>query len=294
MEYPKVSVIVPCYNSSQYIKETIESALLQSYNNIEILCVNDGSTDNTRKILEDFGNDLTILEHPGGKNKGQYKSVNLAIRSTKSDFIAILEHDDIWFPDKVKLQMEILLNHHDVDLVYTNGYNIDSIGKIMGPFLPDGHKETNNPEIHILKGYIVPSCTIARRSVIEKIGYFNENTPVADHDFFLKAVEIGKLSYLDIPLFCRRIHPAQQSTKRKLREDGFVLLRDATLRYPYKRKTIRKRIAVLHYSLGEWDYLNGHILRGGYHFFLAAVYDFKRGIKERNVWMNVLKRRWKA
>ena len=105
---PKVSVIIPCYNRERFIKETIESVLRQTYPNIEIITIDDGCTDSTRRILEEFKGTIKILEHPGRANKGQSASLNLGIRNSNGKYIALLDSDDLFAPLKIDRQVEFL------------------------------------------------------------------------------------------------------------------------------------------------------------------------------------------
>ncbi|MDA8326875.1 MAG: glycosyltransferase family A protein, partial [Nitrospiraceae bacterium] len=120
-----VTVIITCYNSEKFIKQTIDSALSQTYKNVDVIAVDDGSTDTTRQILDSYQERIRVLEHPNGANRGQWASANLAMRQSGSDYVALLDHDDIWAPAKIERQVNFLDGRPDVGLVYSNGYSID-------------------------------------------------------------------------------------------------------------------------------------------------------------------------
>ena len=98
---PKVSVIIPLYNREKYIVDTIKSVLNQTYKNIELIVVDDASTDNSRKMLSPFLNKIKLLEYPDRVNKGQSAAINLGIRYSSGEYLAILDSDDLFTPEKV-------------------------------------------------------------------------------------------------------------------------------------------------------------------------------------------------
>ncbi len=133
-----VSIIVPVYNASKTIEKTIKSVLNQSYNNFEIIIIDDSSTDKTFEIIEKLGkNDRRILIYKNKDNLGVALTRNLGIAIAKGEFIAFLDSDDIWNPLKLQLQLENI-KRYDIDLSYTSYKLIndtnDSEGKIR--FVP--------------------------------------------------------------------------------------------------------------------------------------------------------------
>jgi glycosyltransferase involved in cell wall biosynthesis len=138
-----VAVIIPCFESSKFIRKTIESALNQDYDDLEIIAIDDGSTDETRKILESYLPKIRILSHPNNANLGAATSLNLGINETKSYLIAFLDSDDIWHPNKLKEQVKIFQKYWDVGLVYTNGCVIEDSDDILYKLFPDDFQEEN-------------------------------------------------------------------------------------------------------------------------------------------------------
>mgnify|MGYP001620160184 FL=1 len=147
----KVTVIIPCYNRDKFVGKTIDSALSQTYPNIEIIAVNDGSTDSTGEALKSYGTRIKVLEHPGRVNKGQSAAINLAMREADGEYVAILDSDDLWHPDKIARQVEFFEKNPDVGLVYANGYAIDENDDNLYELYKPGHVETNEPEKVLLK-----------------------------------------------------------------------------------------------------------------------------------------------
>jgi glycosyltransferase involved in cell wall biosynthesis len=280
---PRVAVIIPCYNREQYIRETVASALSQTYPNLEVVAVDDGSTDGTRKILEDYSDRIRIMEHSGRVNKGQSASINLAMRSTDSEYVAILDSDDVWAPTKIERQAEILEKSGEVGLVYVNGFAIDHAGNRLYKLI-GGHRTNAGDAQSVLLEYYIgpPSSWLVRRSAFESAGEFDEDMRSAqDHDMAIRLAEITKFEYIDEPLLYYRRHADTQSRKysRRRWETGFVILKKACERYPYGRNVYRKRLAVLHFRLGQCLAEECRFLRAGGRFLIAGILDPSRALK---------------
>jgi glycosyltransferase involved in cell wall biosynthesis len=273
----KVTVIIPSYNRENYIRATIDSALSQTYENIEIVVVDDGSTDRSRDIAQGYGNRIRLLEHEGRANRGQSAAINLAMRSTRGEYVAILDSDDVWNVDKIEKQVEYLGRHPEIGIVYGNGYAIDENGKILYKLIPPGHREENDPSRMLLECHFnIPSNALVRRSVYEQAGDFDETLRSSqDHDMAIRLLEITKAAFLDEPVWYYRLHPDTQSSKHTKRRwmNGFKILEKACRRYPYGWSVKRRRLAVLHFRIGQCFSSEGAYFQAMINFFLAGVFD---------------------
>ncbi|MGH7146282.1 MAG: glycosyltransferase [Nitrospiraceae bacterium] len=275
-----VAVLIPCFNSGRYLKATIESALTQTYTPLEVIAINDGSRDETHTILQSYAPTIRILSHPDNANLGQAASLNLGVRSTTAEFIAFLDSDDIWYPDKIEKQVKILKMHADIGLVYANGLAIDEEGKTLYGLFPDFFQERNVEGAILLNCYIrVPSSIMVRKTILEKAGLFRTDLQATDHDMWIRMSELTKFHYLPEILMAYRVHPGQQSLRRRQWEDGFSILREACQRHPYGVDLRRKRLAVLYYRLGEYDWDHGLHLRALCYFLLAGLIDPLRAVQ---------------
>ena len=274
-----VAVIIPCYNSSKNIQKTIESVLNQDYENLEVIAIDDGSTDETRKILEGYLPKIRIFSHPDNANLGEAASILLGINKSKVDLIAFLDHDDIWYPNKVKEQVKIFQKCSDVGLVYTNGYVIDESDNILYKLFPDDFQEENIPGKILLKCYIrTSSCVMLRREIFEQIGSFKTGICIVDHDMWVKMSEITKFYFIPDFLIGYRKHENQTSLTRQMWEDGFIILKEGCKRYPYGVNLRRKRLAVLYYRLGKHDWGHNDYFRAVKNYFLAGIFDPFRAV----------------
>lgn len=274
-----VSVIIPCYNSEKYLKTTLECVLRQDYKHLEIIVVDDGSNDSTRTILESYPA-VQVLTHPGNKNQGQSASLNLGVRNAKGTFIAFLDDDDLWHPQKIKRQVEVLQAQPEIGLVHTNGDVIDEAGRFLYSLMPDDFTEENIPEKILLDCYIrTPSAVLVRKKLFDQFGYFDPDRYSMDHDMWIRLSETSRFHYLPDKLTSYRKHQGQKSSKRIMWEDGFDILKIATARHDYGFNLRRKRLAVLYYRLGEFDLKNRSYVRALYNFFSSFALDPIRAIK---------------
>lgn len=279
---PLVSVIIPCFNREDYITETIQSVLDQSYPHIELIVVDDGCTDGSRGILEKFGDKINLLEHPGRVNKGQSAAINVGLRAAAGEYIAILDSDDLFYPAKIEKQVAYLATHSNVGAVYSNGMNIKADDSPMYTLYTDGEQPIIGPE-PVLEccAYNLPSNTLVRKSVFDKAGFLDESLRCAqDHDMAIRLAEVAPVGYINEVLWAYRRHDASVSHTRTMErwENGFKILDAAAKRYPYPLKTRLRRRAVLHFRLGQCLLQRKSFIRGAYHFFVSGCCDPLRSL----------------
>lgn len=252
---PKVSVVIPVYNRARYVGETIESVLSQTYQDFELIAVDDGSTDDSRKVLESFGNRVRILEHPNRENRGQSAAINRGIAAARGEHVGMLDSDDLWLPRKLETQVAYLDSHPEIGLVYGNGRGIDHQGRKLYDIYAPGHVELSDPGRVLMDCYfLLPNNSLVRRSVLQQAGSFDESLRAAqDHDMAIRIAELTKLAYIDEEVFCYRRHPDSISRRNAdMRwRNGFRILAAAKARYPYPAQVVRKRSAVLHFRLAQ-------------------------------------------
>ena len=275
-----VAVIIPTYNSGKFIQQTIQSVLAQVYRPIQIICVDDGSSDDTIPIIQNLSSNIEILHHRYAYTMGAPHSRNLGLSNTSAAYVAFLDHDDIWYPNKISEQIKILKALPNVALVHTNGYAIDENNNILYDLFDNDFREPQKPEALLLNCYIILSSVVVRRNIFKKVGYFDEDIRYAsDHDMWLRIKETAECLYLPDRLIGYRRHSSQLSERRSMWEVGFTVLDKATKRYSYGDNMRKKRLAVLYYRLGNYDFRKGDYCSAVKNLLRALSLDPARSAK---------------
>jgi glycosyltransferase involved in cell wall biosynthesis len=199
---PLVSVIIPVYNGARFLRAALESVFAQTYRPIEVLVVDDGSADDSGVIAQSFPEVRYIHQ----TNQGVAAARNNGIESARGEFYAFLDQDDLWTPDKLKLQVAYLQNHPDV------GYTLTQQKFFLDPgaTLPAWFRKELFDSVHT--GWVLGTLVV-RRPVFEKVGNFATGYSAAnDSDWFFraKAAEIP-MAVVEELLLLKRIHEANDS-----------------------------------------------------------------------------------
>ena len=204
---PLVSVIIPAYNREKYIVEAIDSVLAQEYAPIELIVVDDGSTDRTAEIVQNYGDQLVYLCQ---QNQGAAAARNSGIAYAHGEFLAFLDSDDIWAEGKLSWQMALLQQNPHLDAVY---------GQAEQFFSPDADEvfkaRTKIPR-KIIPSYI--SCAmLIRRKSFDLVGLFDTQFAASpDIDWYARAQEAGLVSeMLPEVVYYRRVHPANATSQNE-------------------------------------------------------------------------------
>jgi glycosyltransferase involved in cell wall biosynthesis len=191
-----VSVIIPAFNAESFIAEAIESVIGQTYKAIEIIVIDDGSKDGTKKVAEKYADKVRIISQ---SNLGAGAARNNGIKEARGEVIAFLDADDVWFADKVEKQVAILNKHEDVFLVSGSGEYYVNENKTPEKDSPNCGDEIYNKPLNIYKtllskGNVVwTSSVIVRRSVFDDIGLFDETKKRSqDYDMWIRIAENNK------------------------------------------------------------------------------------------------------
>jgi glycosyltransferase involved in cell wall biosynthesis len=213
---PKVSVVMPVYNSAEYVREAIDSILNQTFEDYELIIVDDGSTDGSEKIVDEYLRDRRVrVFHK--KNEGVTKTLNFGLAQSIGRYIARMDSDDVSMPDRLRLQVEFLDNNRQVGLLGTRfkAYHAD------GRFIENLDVELTNAE---LQPKLLESCRFGhptimmRRSVLEDLGAYDESQQaytVEDYDLWLRIAEKYEVANLPQYLLNYRISPNQITQKKR-------------------------------------------------------------------------------
>lgn len=212
-ENPLVSIVIPVYNGSNYMCEAIDSALAQTYENCEVIVVNDGSTDDgkTEDIARSYGNRIRYYHKENG---GVATAMNLGIQKMKGEYFSWLSHDDIFYPDKIKLQVDAISKSGDpTTIAYGSFVNWDmdknEKGKVNLLDLYDRNQlEAGCFAVVFLA--IHGSTVLIHRKHFERVGvYDTELLATQDSEFLFRAMRGQRSVFLDEPLIIGRLHSEQ-------------------------------------------------------------------------------------
>lgn len=211
---PLVSVVIPNYNNSKYITEAIKSVIEQDYKNFEIVIVDDGSTDDSTKVIEGIRFPITLIR---SLNYGAGSARNIGILASTGEYIALLDSDDIWEKNKLGVQMKMMLEQK-LDLVYCHGEDIGNLGarSKSRPARYSGDcylYYKKYPSRSIIE--LPCSSSLFKKSILHKSGLFDINVPppTEDWDFFRRYSRYGKVGYCDEVLVYYRKHENNISSR---------------------------------------------------------------------------------
>lgn len=194
----KVSVVVPAYNNADYTVETVASVLAQTYGNREIIVVDDGSTDHTRDALKKFGDEIRYVYKENG---GACSARNLGIGMSTGVYVACLDCDDLWLPEKLAYSVAALDANPQAGFVFTGCYLIDGTGCSIGQ-VQNLCDSAGDAFRGMLAGGAVPAPSVVmRRKCLEEVGLFDEKIFIpADLDLWLRLARRYPVCRVDAPL----------------------------------------------------------------------------------------------
>lgn len=232
--HPAVSVIIPTYNRANYLKKSIQSVISQTIKDIEIIIINNYSTDNTLEVISSFYDQrIKIINF---KNGGVIaRSRNQGMVQSTGKYIAFLDDDDIWCQDKLELQIEYLESHPEFGAVYSNAIIIDEKDNRKGFLLDRGRAKEGNVFQNLLGGNFITILTVLiRREIVDSIGLFNEDSSliaVEDYEYWMRIALKFEFGYIGKPLALYRIHSTSMSKRNSV-----ALLRQKVLRMFLKNR----------------------------------------------------------
>ena len=218
MNTPRVSVIIPTYNRAQMLRQALESVRRQNVEGVEIIVVDNNSTDETPQVVEEFQPGIRYLKQ---KQQGVAAARNMGIRYSKAPYIAFLDSDDLWLPGKLNRQMAFLKSHPEVGLIYTRlwSYHVNSPEKRR--LDPQGTARTFD---ELLNGpNTVPTSTVVvRRECFDTAGLFNPSIPAAeDHELWLRIFRRFPIAFLDVATAEYRRHGESINADPSLLYEGY-------------------------------------------------------------------------
>lgn len=290
MHTPLVSVVIPAYNAAATLHECLESVMLQDYPELEVVLVDDGSTDDTPLLAKRFGERVHYVYQ---SNAGLASARNTGHRIASGEFVAWLDADDVCEPDRIALQAEYLAAHDSVGLVssefsafngegiiaerYASQYygaldrsspcEIYDVSEKFSPVMRDRlSRDVHDVPVYrgdiyeelLFGNFIHPPTVMVRRSVIDAVGELDPKLPnCEDWDFFIRSSRITEMAYIDMPLLRYRRHPGQLSDLRNMRQHVLVWI------------AVQEKVRLADPEMAERHALRMRRQLGEWHSFLA-------------------------
>lgn len=290
---PRVSVIIPAYNTAQYIGETLASVRAQTFTDYEVIVVNDGSPDTEalEQALSPYRAALTYLRQP---NAGPSSARNLAIRAARGTYLALLDSDDVWEPDYLAVQVAALEADADIALRYANalifGDTPDAGKKYMDVF-PSAREVSF--EALIEQRCSVTSSVTLRREAAVRAGLFDETLRTAeDFDLWLRIIHAGgRIAYDRRPLWRYRKRDGSLTTDPAVNWGNYLRVLEKVGRTlslsPAERAAVERRRAYVGAMLQLYQGKR-HFFAGDYAAAIGALTAANAQLKSRKVALAVL------
>lgn len=211
MSYGLVSVIMPVYNRATLVPQAIDSILSQTYGNVEVMAINDGSTDNSLEVLREYEerwpDKIRVIDQ---NNQGQVIARNNGIKASRGEYIAFLDSDDRWLPEKLKLQLPRFTP--EVGLVYCGVEFIDEAGQVTGVEPCDPELEGNIYPQLLVQNRMTGGTVVIRKDVLDEVGLFDSDFKAAENwDLWIRICRKYNAALVNKPLVQYRRHGGNMS-----------------------------------------------------------------------------------
>jgi glycosyltransferase involved in cell wall biosynthesis len=258
--HPSVSVVMPCFNSEPFVEEAVRSALEQSYEDVEIIVVDDGSTDQSFKVLsglaEEYGTRMTLLHQ---ENKGPYPARNMGLKHARGELVAFLDADDYW-DSEFLLKLCSAIGRTGADLAYCGWQNVGIGLHSCSPYIPPKYEAEDVVKLFIKDCPWPIHGVLVRKSIIDAVGGFSERYFSAmDYDIWIRLLAVTKkmVQVPEVLAFYRWHSPNQVSAVR---------WRQVLDAWKVRRDFVENNPALVSHLKGEElkELIHGFLLHSGY------------------------------
>lgn len=257
---PLVSVIIPTYNRGNLLHETIDSVLKQTYTNLELIVVDNNSTDNTDQIINNYNEPR--IKYFKNNNYGVISvNRNYGIRRACGEYICFCDSDDLWEKEKIETQVVFMEDHQEIEFCCTNGKVIDENNIVKKDYFKKTPPNVITFRKLITHNYIATLSVMIRRKVISDIGLFDETKPLSgieDLHFWLRIAQNSQVHFIPEFLFKYRIHG-----RNEMGDDSYRWARKCMIlaKYMRSRGTLKSRHFVEMYGYNVFKSLFYYRLR---------------------------------
>ncbi|MBD3345011.1 MAG: glycosyltransferase [Chitinivibrionales bacterium] len=281
---PMVSVVIPLYNGEMFIVECLESVFAQTEQPVEIVVVDDGSTDKSVEIVKSFGGNITLVSQ---KNGDVSAARNAGVEAAGGELIAFLDQDDLWEQCKLEKQIASFCREPEIDLVFTDLIKIGASGKRHRPKDRDRIARSLTDRTLFktlaLKNLLMPSAVMVKKESFTRAGYFDESfATCGDYEMWLRMAGMDmRFRYVPEPLTVYRYHGANESKKTELMNADRIKAVEKTFANPLlpgDKKVLEKQSLSRAYREGAHTYFSAKNYRGVLNFATRAWKYDKRVI----------------
>jgi glycosyltransferase involved in cell wall biosynthesis len=246
-QFPEISVIITTYNRANYLKEAIISVLNQTYQDFEIIVVDDGSKDNTPQVIQSITDPR--IKYISQKNQGVGAARNTGTLASAGKMVALLDADDLWLPEKLELQIKALESSPQASIVYCDMYffGLSEIGlpitffQLLNWPAPRG----NVLDKMVTRSFGHPSTLLVKKEVFDKIGLFDEKLPYCDdYDMLIRMAAYFQFEVVPSPLVKYRLHSDQISKNTELVLRDHLIVFNKALQLPVINNIVRESLNV--------------------------------------------------
>lgn len=293
---PEVTILIPTYNRADLILESLDSVFAQSYRDFEIVVVDDGSTDNTAEVLSPLA-EQGLLRYFHQENKGEAAARNKGLLEARGEYVAFLDSDDLFEPEKLAIQIAYLQSHPNVGLVHSGYIKFDNTGNNLGYRDPSWFSGNIYPQMLLYWTTLMAVDTVViRKSALETVGSFDETLRVGpDLDMWRRIARKHPFGFINKSLARIRVHEGNISGNKISAMDGFskylekAFKDDPSLSPRFRQQVFSKMHSTVAYNLlgdenkqsmhaarisakraMKYDVLNPH----GYIAFLSTLFGY--------------------
>lgn len=284
MTSPLISIVIPTYNRADLLREALESVYAQTYSNYEVIVVDDGSTDHTDLMLDEYAGRARVLRQSRG---GISSARNAGLRACSGDYVAFLDNDDRWTPEKLEHHVAFAATHAECAVTYTDAIQFTESGPNTQTFVQRFPALMEPADLfrRMITEYAIPlmSATMVRLEFLREYGLqFQEYAGIDDLLLFLEILRRGgRFAYLPEPLTWRRMHPGNFSGNHRRRFEQRALMYRMMLK-EFQNLSREQRSAVVlglrdaQFRVGECDWEEMNLVQARREFFQSIGID-KRG-----------------
>jgi glycosyltransferase involved in cell wall biosynthesis len=273
---PQISVIIPCFNNGKYLRECLDSVLSQTFQDFEVIVVDDGSTDDTHSIVNSYGSKLKYLRQA---NQGPASARNAGIKLSQGDYIAFQDADDFWLSEKLELQYKFLREHHQYLWVYSDMSTFNDSQALQESWFSDRSTYEGRVFERLIDNNFIPTITVLiKKQALVEVGGFDENLrSCEDKDLWLRLALNNPLGRSNQILAKRRFHAnnlvrdsrllisSEIEVMKKLRK----LIASSSI-----QRRLDSRIARLHFELGYFYFAKNQLPEAREQFRKSNTYPF--------------------